>query len=41
MPPPLCPSAARLGPHCVVTFMVIEQLRNAFATPPAAAAALK
>jgi len=20
--------AARLGPHCIVTFMVLEQLRN-------------
>jgi hypothetical protein len=25
------PNFARLGPHCVVTFMVIEQLRNFFA----------
>lgn len=24
------PNFGRLGPHCVVTFMVIEQLRNAF-----------
>jgi hypothetical protein len=24
------PNFARLGPHCVVTFMVIEQLRNMF-----------
>lgn len=29
---PCC--AGRLGPHCVVTFMVIEQLRNAFNASP-------
>lgn len=32
------PNFARLGPHCVITFMVIEQLRNHFAAPTKAAA---
>jgi hypothetical protein len=32
------PNFARLGPHCVITFMVIEQLRNMFSGKPKAAA---
>jgi len=36
----LWPSFARSGPHCVVNFFVIEQLRNRFFAPPAKAAAV-